>query len=128
MHLSHKLALAVAIEFDELIALGAINSQALESVRRNHDDWEVSLLDALERIRFTDLRGVLMNLPVRKLRAGMILDADVVHVNGTKLMVKGFRLNAGTLERLRNLAQIGGVIEPIRVLVTSQSVVRDTAA
>lgn len=109
--------LSLALEFDELLTLGATRDQALESLRRNHGEWEVRLVDAFTGITVGGGETQVANLSVRELRVGMVLDRDILNTNGRVLMARGFRLNPGTLERLRNYAQLGGVVEPIRVLV-----------
>jgi response regulator RpfG family c-di-GMP phosphodiesterase len=109
--------LSLALEFDELLTLGATRDQALESLRRNHGEWEVRLVDAFAGITVGGGETQVANLSVRELRVGMVLDRDILNTNGRVLMARGFRLNPGTLERLRNYAQLGGVVEPIRVLV-----------
>ncbi|HVS17903.1 MAG TPA: HD domain-containing phosphohydrolase [Planctomycetota bacterium] len=109
--------LSLAVEFDELLSVGATPEQALESLRRSHGDWESGVIEAFASIAVDRGEARVANLPVRDLHVGMTLDQDIVNTSGTVLMTRGFRLSPGTLERLRNYAQLGGVVEPIRVLI-----------
>lgn len=120
--------LSVALEFDELLSLGASREQAIESLRRNHGDWERKVVEAIANIAIDEGKAQVANLPVRDLRVGMVLDADILNTGGAVLMARGFRLNPSTLERLRNYSQLGGVAEPIRVLVPPPTAIPKTAA
>lgn len=120
--------LTMVLEFDELLSLGATPAKAIECLRKNHGDWEPAIVTAISAIQVGSSTMTVDSVPVRYLRVGMVLDADVLNTSGRLLMARGFRLNAPTLERLRNHAQVGGVVEPIRVLVPRSPAAKDSAA
>jgi hypothetical protein len=56
-------------------------------------------------------------LNVKELRLGHLLDGDIETVTGLLLVPAGTRLGLTHLEKLRNFARLGGIREPIRVVV-----------
>jgi response regulator RpfG family c-di-GMP phosphodiesterase len=52
-----------------------------------------------------------MSIPVGRLREGDILKTDVIDIHGALLLSQGTRLSATTIERLRNLHQMGQLKE-----------------
>ncbi len=109
--------LSAALAFDEFISLGAGHVQALDAVRKMKGSWDVGVLDALSSVTLPGQGKIAKMLTVAKLRVGMIVDADVRNKSGMVLVQKGHHITQGTLVRLINHAQLGGVIEPIRMLV-----------
>jgi CheY-like chemotaxis protein len=63
-----------------------------------------------------DGAGVLRELPVHRVRAGMILRQDVRTTTGMVLVRGGERVSAALLTRLENFAATVGVVEPVVVL------------
>jgi CheY-like chemotaxis protein len=56
-----------------------------------------------------------------KLTENMILAEDVCGANGMLLISKGHEISLPLIQRLKNLASISGVKEPIKVLVNKGS-------
>lgn len=87
---------------------------ALAEMRTRHVD-EPELLSALERIKGAEADQVeIRSLPVRLLQAGMVLCDDLYTQAGQRLVPRGFTVNAGLVERIRNLRP-GSLKEPVRV-------------
>lgn len=109
--------LAAALAFDEFISLGAARQQALDAVQKGKGSWDTTVLEALATVTLPGQGKVAKMLTIAKLRVGMIVDANVMNKGGMVLVGKGHQISQGTLVRLINHAQLGGVVEPIRVLV-----------
>lgn len=120
--------LSLALALEAMLSVGVSQAQAVETLRRSHRDWQPRIFDAIARLQLVNHQAVVELLSVDNLRIGMILDADVMKANGTVLIARGFRLNVGTLERLRNHAQVDGVVEPIRVILPTPPLPRASAA
>jgi response regulator RpfG family c-di-GMP phosphodiesterase len=57
------------------------------------------------------------DLTLKELRLGYVLEDDIETLTGLLLVPTGTRLGLTHLEKLRNFARLGGIREPIRVLV-----------
>ncbi len=51
----------------------------------------------------------------------MILDEDILSKGGSLLFTRGQQLTSSSIERLRNFAQMTGVVEPFRVIVPQEA-------
>jgi hypothetical protein len=60
---------------------------------------------------------VMRKVRVDQLEKGMLLAEDVLSLKGTLLVSKGQEITLVLMTRLRTYADIGGVREPIKVLV-----------
>lgn len=78
--------------------------------------------DVAEALRSIDVQSasVVSNLPVEKLRIGMILDQDVLSRAGLLLARRGQTVSDTMLFRLLNFSRGAGVVEPIRALVPAR--------
>ncbi|WP_411886891.1 response regulator [Hydrocarboniphaga effusa] len=87
---------------------------ALAEMRARHVD-QPELLAALEKLKGAEADHVeIRSLPVRLLQAGMVLCDDLYTQAGQRLVPRGFTVNAGLVERIRNL-RAGSLREPVRV-------------
>jgi hypothetical protein len=55
------------------------------------------------------------SLPLKQLRAGMILESDVETPNGTVVLQRGRQLTLLHLDRLKHFAEGVGIVEPVKV-------------
>lgn len=107
--------LSVATEFDALNSRGAEFEAALRALVAR-GSFDPAVLAALSKAKgiARQTSGV-RELPVAELKPGMVLAGDVVTRGGALLLVKESAISEGMVERLRNIAQSGGVKEPVRV-------------
>lgn len=97
--------LQLATAFDQLIADGIAAPEALAVLRGRGDAYAPALLDALRVLRADDDDArATREVPIHRLRVGMVLAADIRLASGAPLVVRGFEVTASFLERLRNLA------------------------
>jgi response regulator RpfG family c-di-GMP phosphodiesterase len=107
--------LKAGTELQRLDTAGAIPDEALARLRPATDPAVYAGLEKLrDRARF-ETRSSAVN--VVGLRAGMTLLVDVTAKSGALLLTRGQVLSAVTIERIRNVHQVGGVHEPISVRV-----------
>jgi hypothetical protein len=59
---------------------------------------------------------VILELSVKELRLGQLLDSDIQTATGLLLVPAGTPLGLTHLEKLRNFARLGGIREPITVV------------
>jgi response regulator RpfG family c-di-GMP phosphodiesterase len=112
-------ALRLAADYDTLDARGVPNAEALELLRNRIGHYDPALLEALGRTREQPVER--REIYVRELAVGMTLAADVQTPSGRLLIARGQELTAGTIERLRNMADAGSVGQPLQVLVVRPS-------
>lgn len=110
-------ALHLALELDRKICRGADSRAALAEIRlwRRFDS---RMLDALEGYSPTQAELEVRRLPIRSLRAGMVIENDVVSKDGNLLILKaGTVLTDTWIERLENFAKARGAQELVSVRI-----------
>ncbi len=107
--------LRTALGFDRLLMLGNDPPEALAQLRDRPETFDVSFVNALEDLSVAapEVRA----LKVSELQAHMVLDENVLSVDGRLVTTKGEEVTSAMLERLKNWAQRVGIVEPVRVLV-----------
>ncbi|HEY3836192.1 MAG TPA: response regulator [Bryobacteraceae bacterium] len=111
--------LSLAVELDRRIFRGVTPVAALADMRRSRR-FESAMLDALEGYSPREGKCEVRKLRIRDLRAGLVLDKDVLGMNGKLLILKeGTVLTDTWIERLENFARVqdGQEIVEVRVSV-----------
>ncbi|MGA2929715.1 MAG: HD domain-containing phosphohydrolase, partial [Solirubrobacteraceae bacterium] len=108
--------LRIALDYDALEAHGMSASTALATLRGRGQVYDPDLLDVFARVvGDDDRRRIVIELPLARLRAGMVLAGDVRGVAGALLIARGFTATDQLIDRLHNLG-IGAVREPLLVM------------
>ena len=98
--------LSAALDFEELLSLGAAPQEALGALRAEGRKYDRRVLDALATAEvFTDKTDVQL-VSLLHLRVGMILEEEVRNTKGTLLVSRGHEVSGGSLQRLRNYAAL----------------------
>jgi ActR/RegA family two-component response regulator len=100
------LLLAAALDFDDLVTLGASPSQAVDVLKRSAAGYGDRILDALETADILGSTCSTQAVPILELEVGMILDEEVRDLSGHLLGSPRQSLTRGSLERLRNYARL----------------------
>jgi response regulator RpfG family c-di-GMP phosphodiesterase len=109
--------LRVALDFDALESNGKTAALAIDVLRGRPDHYSAAVLAALAAVRDPlGPREDIRELSISALRAGMSFADDVKLANGTLLVVRGYQITAGFMERVRNFSA-GTIREPLRVVV-----------
>ena len=116
--------LSAALDFDELVTLGARRKDAIGALAARPGCYAPKVLEALEQINLPGARSVERSLKVDELRIGMILDQDVVSLNGAKVVPGGHVISQSLLARLRSYKELQGIVEPIRVHIPNDKAAR----
>jgi FixJ family two-component response regulator len=111
--------LRAAIAFDGLITAGTDRHAAAKHVAARVRELPAPAFAALLHACEASGPSVHRALPVRALEPGMTLEEDVVSTKGVRLVLKGQEITPTLLARLRSYAAGAGVVEPIRVLLTT---------
>jgi response regulator RpfG family c-di-GMP phosphodiesterase len=111
--------LKAVVDFDRIHANDIPDRDAVEIMALRTGRYDSNVLEALKMVLGVDYGYEKMELPSVDLRDGMILDADLFLRNGRLLAVKGYRINITLRERMKNLAQRPGIMEPVPVLAPS---------
>jgi len=107
-----------AVTFDRHISLGRIPAQAAQLIHQVAPGLPPAITAAMVQT-LSDDSGLVMTRSVmlRELESGMVIDADVMSMRGTRLVPRGTEVSSAVIERLRAVAGGVGVTEPIRVSV-----------
>jgi DNA-binding response OmpR family regulator len=111
--------LNLALELDRRIYMGANPVEALGKLK-SLGRFDRRMLEALEGYTPPKAESEMRRLPIRELRAGMVLEQDVISEKGNFLILKkGTILNETWIERLDNFAKTRGLQEPLDVRIPS---------
>lgn len=114
--------LAAALEFEELLGIGASPEKALASLQKESDKYDKGVLDALALVEIAKPGNVTRVVPLAQLRLGMTLQEDVLNTDGNLIVGTGHELSQGSLQRLRNYAELGRLAKvEFRVQLSQES-------
>ncbi|MEJ2528621.1 MAG: response regulator [Gammaproteobacteria bacterium] len=111
--------LKVALAYDGLISSGKSGEDAISELRSKPEDYDPALVQALVAGEGGASFEV-MNLPITKLKPGMILDQNIFSTSGTLLVAKGQELSMAVLLRLAASEENDVISGPVRALVVTR--------
>jgi DNA-binding response OmpR family regulator len=115
--------LHLALQLDRRVFKGAAFGSALDQVRMS-GRFDPRMLVALDSYSLPQVDYEVRRLPIRELRAAMVLEEDVSSMDGNFLLFKkGTVLTETWIERLRNFAKTQGTQELACVLIPKLTVV-----
>lgn len=110
------LMLSAALDFEELVSLGASPAQAVATLKRSAAGYGNRILDALQTADIPAPDAGAQPVAILDLEVGMIPDEEVRDVSGLLLASSGQSLSRGSLERLRNYERLAHVsVAEVRV-------------
>jgi CheY-like chemotaxis protein len=119
--------LRLAMELDGRIFRGLDSSSALAEIRLLRR-FDVRMLDALQSYRSATAEFDPCRVSIRELRAGMVLEGNVISKDGSLTILKqGTVLTETWIQRLENFAKARGVREPVGVRIPRLAGVREVA-
>ncbi len=106
--------LQIALSVNDRVNRGEGVRQAIRHLSQTMRPEGRAMLDTLQSFEGSE-ENEAQELPLKLLRAGMILDSDVETPNGTLVLQRGRQLTLLHLDRLKHFAEGVGIVEPIRV-------------
>jgi hypothetical protein len=110
-------ALKVVIDIDVLERHGLPATLAFDTLRGRNGRYDPEILETLARIRNSAPQSRVNELPLPRLRIGMILTQDIRAETGVLVVARGQELTPGLLGRLHNFLPPNAVIR----VITSQA-------
>jgi response regulator RpfG family c-di-GMP phosphodiesterase len=117
--------LRLVLDYDILESQGSSSTVALDTLRGRKGAYDPELLNSFASMLGGKARAVVQELPLARLRIGMVFVDDVRAMSGGLLVARGHEVTASLVERLRNFARNVSVKEPLRVLVPPHIIVPD---
>jgi hypothetical protein len=99
--------LRAALDFQELVSLGASPRQALDALRKQVESYGLSVVEAFASASVLAGATAVRLLPLSQLRLGMLLEEEIRNENDTLIVARGHQITDGSLQRLRNYADLG---------------------
>jgi len=99
--------LAAAVAFEELVSVGASRVQAITTLRKEGKKYDKGVLEALASAKLSQNSEATELLAIRHLRVGMVIQEDVRNAGGGLIVSGGHEITEGSLQRLRNYAELG---------------------
>ena len=117
--------LKLVLDYDVLESQGTSATVVLDTLRGRKGVYDPELLASFAALLGGRDQAVVQELPISRLRAGMVFADDVRAVSGGLLVARGHEVTASLIERMRNFARNVNVKEPVRVLVPAHIVIPD---
>ena len=114
--------LKVVLDFDRLVARGMSHHDAVAELLQSPDAY--GIVAALQSMDMEEARAVVRLAAVRDLYPGMVLDEDIRAKTGLLVIAKGHEVTYAMMERLRSYATRVPLVEPFRVLIPRQHVIK----
>ena len=105
-----------SIDLDRLKMAGSKPDDALNTMRAR-GIYNLRVLDALSTFGLERESQKLRHLKADQLEPGMVVDQDVIAVNGLLLLARGQMINDSVIARLLSFRLTQGIVEPFRLLV-----------
>jgi len=109
--------LKAALDFDGLCMSGLTPAEALGRMSQRAARYDPSVLAALQAAYRVEVPCEVRRVRVADLTGAMIIAEDVRSATGLLLVSRGQEATPSLRERLKNLARLVGVQEPIRVMI-----------
>ncbi len=110
--------LKAALDLDLLNTTGIPKREALTQMEARKGWYDPAVLHAVEMALGVERNYEVIGVSVRELKKGMILGQDVRTEQEKLLISKGQEVSQPLIERLKNVAEVTRVKEPIRVIVS----------
>jgi hypothetical protein len=123
--------LAAALDFEELLSVGATREQALDALEKAGNKYDRRVLDALATTVAPGAVDVVQVVSVLRLRVEMVILEDVRDTDNHVIVGRGHTVTEGSLQRLCNhakLGQLGKTEFRVQVPQTGSRAARPSAA
>jgi hypothetical protein len=108
--------LMIAMYFDNAVSRGGSPSSALRFMRERPEEYQTTLVNAMETAEVSALDMAAKTITVADLRVGMVANEDIRTKNGLFLVAKNQVISEALVARLKNFHRTTGLVEPIAVL------------
>lgn len=109
--------LKVAGDYDDLETKGMAPQMAFDTLRGREGEYNPKVLEIFIQLNGSEATDrQVLEIPLRRVRVGMVFTEDVRTVNGALLVSRGYEVTAEFIERLEN-SRSGLVKEPLRVMM-----------
>jgi hypothetical protein len=105
----------VAIDYDLLGYQGQAHNVIVQGMRKKQGVYNQEILDALAGLKIKRGQGEVLNLMVKDIQTGMVIEEDVFANNGVMVIPRGQVVTWPILQGLDNFSKQVGIQEPIRV-------------
>lgn len=109
--------LKVVLDYDMLANKGLTTGAVFSRMRASRGVYAETLLAALESVIPPDTGYVRRRVSMRELKENMLLEEDIVSVDGMLLLSKGSELNEANIYRLIESTHSFEIVEPVSVLI-----------
>ncbi len=108
--------LKVVLDFDLLESNGMEKKEILKALNQRNNRYDPRILEALVKLYGKQSGQEVKNVTLKQLRAGMILQDDLLTSSNKLLISRGQEITTIMIQRLKNYADNVGLKEPFRVL------------
>jgi response regulator RpfG family c-di-GMP phosphodiesterase len=112
--------LKIYIDFDRFLHRGASRAEALQRLNKAEAAYNPEILRLLAGLKLEAQQEKILSVDIRGVSVGMIVEKDIMAVNGVLVIPKGQEVTWSILQGLTNYAQQVGIQEPIIVRVNQE--------
>lgn len=113
--------LKIAIDYDSLLHRGYKRREALWELEEKQAAYNPEILKILGELKFEEELEKIVSVDVRDMSVGMIVERDIMALNGVLIVPKGQEVTWSLLQGLKNFSQQVGVQEPVLVRVKQEA-------
>lgn len=115
--------LTLALDFDSLTSAGRAHESTIADLRSQKGRYDDQVQPAVGALRALGADSIIADVPLDKLRLGMVLAQDVVNTGGMLVVPKGQQVTQAMLTRLRNYAELKSIPPVLRVKIKNERTV-----
>jgi len=112
--------LKAVLDLDMLNAAGTPKKEGLTQLEKREGWYDPAVLHGMKMAMGVEKSYEVIEVGVQGLKEGMILVQDMTTEQGKLLISKGQKVSRLLIERLKNVAEVARVKEPIRVIISAQ--------
>ena len=109
--------LGLALDFEELLSMGAPRLAATQTLEARKGQYSPKLVSLLPKLEVRVQGGVELGVSLLELRIGMQLASDVRAQDGAVVVTAGQAVTRSLIAKLRNYDELRGIVQPLRVRV-----------
>lgn len=113
--------LKVVLDFDSIEGRGMPRGKAFAVLKKRKTPYDPSVLEALEAVLGMEAKYERMEVRLRELTTGMVLDQEVRSKKGQLVISQGQEMTPILMKRLKSFAESTRIQEPIRAFVPLQT-------
>ena len=110
--------LKISSDYDLLLHRGVKHREILRTFIADNQNYNPEMARILGELKLESQHETVLSIPVRELAVGMVVERDIMAINGTLVAPRGQEVTWSMLQGLINFSRQAGIREPVWVKVS----------